>query len=445
MPSKTKSHFMEENATLRSRLAELEDRLAKLSSVNGGGDLSESDIAERKRIREALKASEIRYRRVFETAKDGILILEADTGRITDANPYLQELLGYSRAELLGKMLWEIGPFKDIKASRGAFRRLQRKEYIRYDNLPLETKGRQRRYVEFVSNVYQENGTKVIQCNIRDITPRHQVEEALAYASKELERRVEERTAELLAANKLMKKMLDEGKRAEEKITKSRERLRNLSRRLQSLLEEERTRISREIHDELGQAMTALKLDLSLIRRSLVSEGLAEESAKVHEIELTANRIIRTVRKIATDLRPGILDELGVAAAIEWMAKDFQNRTGIGCNVAIQGVDKISDTVRATAIFRIVQEALTNIMRHAAASEVKVSLEKKDDTLVLEVRDNGIGILEGRISDSKSHGLIGIRERVLLLGGEAVISGKPGEGTQVRVSLPIGNGADANA
>jgi len=445
MPSKTKSHFMEENATLRSRLAELEDRLAKLSSVNGGGDLSESDIAERKRIREALKASEIRYRRVFETAKDGILILEADTGRITDANPYLQELLGYSRAELLGKMLWEIGPFKDIKASRGAFRRLQRKEYIRYDNLPLETKGRQRRYVEFVSNVYQENGTKVIQCNIRDITPRHQVEEALAYASKELERRVEERTAELLAANKLMKKMLDEGKRAEEKITKSRERLRNLSRRLQSLLEEERTRISREIHDELGQAMTALKLDLSLIRRSLVSEGLAEQSAKVHEIELTANRIIRTVRKIATDLRPGILDELGVAAAIEWMAKDFQNRTGIGCKVAIQGVDKISDTVRATAIFRIVQEALTNIMRHAAASEVKVSLEKKDDTLVLEVRDNGIGILEGRISDSKSHGLIGIRERVLLLGGEAVISGKPGEGTQVRVSLPIGNGADANA
>jgi len=445
MPSKTKSHFMEENATLRSRLAELEDRLAKLSSVNGGGDLSESDIAERKRIREALKASEIRYRRVFETAKDGILILEADTGRITDANPYLQELLGYSRAELLGKMLWEIGPFKDIKASRGAFRRLQRKEYIRYDNLPLETKGRQRRYVEFVSNVYQENGTKVIQCNIRDITPRHQVEEALAYASKELERRVEERTAELLAANKLMKKMLDEGKRAEEKITKSRERLRNLSRRLQSLLEEERTRISREIHDELGQAMTALKLDLSLIRRSLVSEGLAEQSAKVHEIELTANRIIRTVRKIATDLRPGILDELGVAAAIEWMAKDFQNRTGIGCKVAIQGVDKISDTVRATAIFRIVQEALTNIMRHAAASEVKVSLEKKDDILVLEVRDNGIGILEGRISDSKSHGLIGIRERVLLLGGEAVISGKPGEGTQVRVSLPIGNGADANA
>jgi signal transduction histidine kinase len=342
-------------------------------------------------------------------------------------------------------MLWEIGPFRDIAASRVAFGKLQRKEYIRYDNLPLETKDRRHRHVEFVSNVYRENGTRVIQCNIRDITARHQAEVALANFSKELEKRVDERTAELLTANRLMKKMVDEGKRAEERITKSRERLRNLSRRLQSLLEEERTRISREIHDELGQALTALKLDLSSIRRSLVSDGLSEQSAKIHEIERAVNRIIRTMRRISTELRPGILDELGVAVAIEWMATDFQNRTGIDCKVTIKEVDTISDTVRATAIFRIVQEALTNIMRHAAATEVNVSLEKKDDTLIVEVRDNGIGILEGRIVDSTSLGLIGIRERVLLLGGEAVIRGKPGEGTLVRVTLPVGKEANSNA
>ena len=444
MPFKGKSHLIAENATLRARLAELEDKLANRPSGKGG-ELPESTITESKRIEDALKASEIRYRRLFETAKDGILLLDADTGRITDANPFLQDLLGYSHTELLGKRLWEIGPFRDIAASRAAFRKLQRKEYIRYDNLPLETKGRRHRHVEFVSNVYLVNGTRVIQCNIRDITERHQAEEALAKAAIELENRVEERTAELLMANKLMKKMLDEGKLAEERIGKSRERLRNLSGRLQSLLEEERTRISREIHDELGQALTALKLDLSLIRQSLVSDGLAEQSANIHEIERAVNRIIRTVRKISTELRPGILDELGVAAAIEWMAKDFQNRTGIGCKVTIQAVDKLSDTARATAIFRIVQEALTNVMRHAAASQVNVRLEKKDDTLIVEVRDNGIGIMEGWISDSKSHGLIGVRERVLLLGGETVIRGKPSEGTLVRVTLPMGKGADSNA
>jgi signal transduction histidine kinase len=228
-------------------------------------------------------------------------------------------------------------------------------------------------------------------------------------------------------------------------IAKSRERLRNLSGRLQSLLEEERTRISREIHDVLGQTLTAMKMDLSLIRRSLASDGYAGQSAKIHEIERNVNNIIRMVRRIATDMRPGILDELGVAAALEWLLKDFQKRTGISGKVVLQGVDRMSDTVLSTAIFRIVQEALTNVMRHAAASQVNVSLEKMNNALILEVRDNGIGITEGRISDSKSLGLIGMRERVLLLGGEVAISGKPGEGTLVRVTIPTGSGAISNA
>jgi diguanylate cyclase (GGDEF)-like protein/PAS domain S-box-containing protein len=133
-----------------------------------------------------LEASEVRYRRLFETAKDGILLLDADTGRITDANPFLQDLLGYSHGELIGKALWEIGPVKDIAASQDAMRQLQKKEYVRYENLPLETKAGQHIQVEFVSNVYLVNGWRVIQCNVRDITARKQAEEGMRAVNGEL-------------------------------------------------------------------------------------------------------------------------------------------------------------------------------------------------------------------------------------------------------------------
>ena len=174
MPSKTNSQPIADNAALRARPAEPEDRSADLHSVEG--TLLESEFADRNRIEYELRASEARYRRLFETAKDGILLLDADTGKITDANPFLMDLLGYSHAELLGKKLWEIGPFSDITASRDAFRELQTREYIRYNNLPLETKRQEHIQVEFVSNVYLVNGTRVIQCNIRDITDRQKIE-----------------------------------------------------------------------------------------------------------------------------------------------------------------------------------------------------------------------------------------------------------------------------
>jgi diguanylate cyclase (GGDEF)-like protein/PAS domain S-box-containing protein len=146
----------------------------------------ETDPAKQRRVQETLQASEIRYRRLFETAKDGILILDGETGKIVDSNSYLEKMLGYSHAELLGKQLWEIGSFKDIAANQASFQELLRQKYIRYEDLPLETKGGEHRQVEFVSNVYLVDHTKVIQCNVRDITARKLTEASLQRANEKL-------------------------------------------------------------------------------------------------------------------------------------------------------------------------------------------------------------------------------------------------------------------
>ena len=172
--------------------------------------LALEDITDHKRSEEALKISETRYRRLFESAQDGILILDAETGQISDVNPFLGEMLGYSHEEFLGKKLWEIGPFKNMEASKAAFLELQSKGYVRYNDLPLETKEGRPIAVEFVSNVYLVNHHKVIQCNIRDITERKLIAEALQQAHNELERRVEERTVELRTALSEIKTMKDQ-------------------------------------------------------------------------------------------------------------------------------------------------------------------------------------------------------------------------------------------
>ena len=174
MTYKTRSQLLAENITLNTRLVKLEAKHPP-----------EEEIVP-KQMDDPLKASEVRYRRLFETAKDGILILDADTGWIIDVNPFLEDLLGYSLSELRGKTLWEIGPFKDVTASQNAFRLLQRQEYIRYDNLPLETKAGEHKQVEFVSNVYWVDDRRVIQCNIRDITARKKAEADFQKANEEL-------------------------------------------------------------------------------------------------------------------------------------------------------------------------------------------------------------------------------------------------------------------
>src|SRR5688572_29597247 len=179
-----KNQLIKDNTTFSTEQTEIEGQADSLPSLELG--LSQIGFVDPDRKRLALEESEARYRRLFETAKDGILILDGDTARITDANPFLQDMLGYSKAELIGKALWEISAVKDIPASQEAMRELQNNEYIRYEDIPLETKAGARKHVEFVSNVYLVNGWRVIQCNIRDITDRKHAEALVQSTNDEL-------------------------------------------------------------------------------------------------------------------------------------------------------------------------------------------------------------------------------------------------------------------
>jgi signal transduction histidine kinase len=240
------------------------------------------------------------------------------------------------------------------------------------------------------------------------------------------------------AVNRAMREAQERIKhrRAEEQLRESHERLRALSTYLQTVREEERTRIAREVHDGLGQALTGCKLDVSWIAGKLPrdSKSLVE---KTKELGAHIDSIIQMVRRIATELRPGILDHLGLTAALEWQANEFQTRTGIKCDVHSELSDAALEADVNTAFFRIFQETLTNIIRHAGATQVTVYLKERDGRVILEIRDNGRGISKAEISNTKSMGLLNMRERAGLLGGDFKISRLPGgKGTRVCVSIP---------
>lgn len=228
-----------------------------------------------------------------------------------------------------------------------------------------------------------------------------------------------------------------ERQRAEDKLRSSLEQLRALTNYLQYVREEERTRIAREVHDELGQALTGLKLDLSLLATRLPKNS-RELQDKTRTMIGHIDETIQTVRRISTELRPGILDSLGLVAAIEWQANEFQTRSGIPCEVMTTVDDAQMPHDITTVIFRIFQETLTNIIRHAKATKVHVQLEEADDDyLVMKVRDNGRGISEEDQVKTTSFGLVGMRERAMLIGGEVTLQGAPGKGTTVTVRVPL--------
>ncbi len=241
---------------------------------------------------------------------------------------------------------------------------------------------------------------------------------------------------ELFNKNAVLVREIAERRRAEERLRASEESLRALAARLQSAREEERSRMAREIHDELGQALTGLKMDLTWLSSRLPS-GQAKLAEKVKSMFRLIDETIQSVRKIASLLRPEVLDQLGLVAAIGWQARDFQMRTGIRCKVSLPAEGLAVEQERSTAAFRIFQELLTNVARHANATRVEVSLRLETDSLVLEVKDNGKGIVESDLQSGKSLGVLGMRERAMLFGGDIQYGGAGTAGTRVIVSIPM--------
>jgi signal transduction histidine kinase len=259
--------------------------------------------------------------------------------------------------------------------------------------------------------------------------------------NEELEQRVLERTRELAVINEELKQEITERKRTEETQRATSEQLRALSASLRSAREEEGARIARELHDELGSALTGLKWELESMGKlcseadnQLASSTLQEKITGMKEL---IDATITTVKRLSSELHPSILDDLGLVAALEWQAQQFTVRTGITCQLDSFVDDTKVSREQATALFRIFQEALTNILRHAQATRINIKIEEKRGEFVLEVEDNGRGIAEDESSRSQSLGLVGMRERAQLVGGRLTISGVAGKGTVLTVRVPL--------
>lgn len=237
------------------------------------------------------------------------------------------------------------------------------------------------------------------------------------------------------------KALYEDWKRSEAALVRSREELRSLAAYQETAREEERTRISREIHDLLGQDLTALKLDLAWMRQR-IPPGNEALLRKIESMSALVDSTATTVRRISKQLRPAMLDDLGLVEAVSLHMREFEERTGIACTVLLPERDLPANRVMATAFFRILQEALTNVVRHAGAQHVEISLDCDGRYGTLRITDDGRGVRPQEIRSERSFGLIGIRERVAALGGSVSVTGEAGRGTTIEVKVPCAKGED---
>ena len=366
------------------------------------GDLREREfkrqLAARERVERFLQDSETRFRRLFETAQDGILLLDAGTGQITQVNPFLIDMLGFSRDEFLGKKLWEIGAVKDVETSQAAFRELQDKGYIRYENLPLQTKDGRRIHVEFVSNVYRVDDTKVIQCNIRDITKRRLTEEALQLEqiktlNADLEERVRARTSELTASLHERDVLLQE----------VHHRVKNNLQVISSLINMQMRRLEAGTSRDALEACQTRVQTIALIHQTLYQ---AQDYARVPFSEY------------AHSLASNVFHATGVSP------------TKVSLDLAIGDVALPVD--KAIPCGLLLNELITNALKHAfndgRSGTIRVAFGRiEGGRLRLTVSDDGVGLPQGYdVRNSESLGLQLVSTLSDQLDAELEIDGRGG-------------------
>ncbi len=352
------------------------------------------DVAERRREQEETAEQAA----LLELTQDSVFVIDMD-GTIRFWSRGAEAMLGYSKSQATGKMSHDLlrtefpQPLDEIKAE------LTRVGHWEGDLIKTAQDGR--RIV--VASRW------ALQWGKRDQLPR------------------------VLVINS----DITERKRGEESLVLQKEQLRALAERLQWVREEDRKRVARDLHDQIGQILTSIKMDMTWMTRHL-PESDGEVLARLTESIQSINDGVKSVRTICSGLRPGVLDDLGLAAAIEWQASEFASRNGVTCQVSVPPIDLHLDGDRATAAFRIFQECLTNVIRHAQATSVQVSLCQEEASILLIVQDDGIGFCESELSNSLgSLGLLGMKERAQFCGGDVQISSSPGNGTTVTVRVPV--------
>lgn len=397
------------------------------------------NITGRLQVERALHESEESFRLLVSSVKDYAIFRLDTQGYVRSWNSGAQQIKGYSAQEIIGKHFSIFYPPDAIKLGKPqhALREAAKGGRFQEEGWRLRKDGSRFWADVVITALRDEAGTL---CGFAKVThdgsERRQREEVLRQSRHELKTRIEDRRAEISKINQDLGNQVLERNRAEEQLRASLDQLRALAGRLQKAREEERALLAREIHDEMGQACTALKMDLVWLLRKL-----PETDQRLHERARSMLKLIdeaiRSTRRIASELRPSTLDDLGLAAAIEWQAQEFEARSGVQCRVTLPTETLVLNRELSTAVFRIFQESLTNVLRHANASRVEVQLSKGAEVLTLKVDDNGIGFDATSDALSKSLGLLGMRERALLVGGEFKVTSAPGKGTSVTVRVPL--------